>query len=283
MTKTNLYFPLYLRCKVRDIYDLGDSLLMVATDRISAFDVVIPTGIPYKGATLTELSRFWFNETNSIIANHLLDKDVPDQVRYRGMIVKKSKPLVIECIVRGYLAGSGWREYQKTGAVCGIKLPEGLRESDRLPQPIFTPSTKADQGHDINISFDEAARLVGDDIAAQVRDRSLELYEFAARRAEKNGIIIADTKFEFGMSDGKLMLIDEVLTPDSSRFWPMSDYEPGRSQKSFDKQYVRDYLSGLDWDKKPPAPELPENIVNETSRKYLEAYERITQKKPEFV
>jgi phosphoribosylaminoimidazole-succinocarboxamide synthase len=273
--------------KVRDIYDLGDRLLLVATDRISAFDVVMADPIPDKGRILTQISAFWFRHLADVTANHLISLDVQDfppacqpyaeLLAGRSMLVKKCRPLPIECIVRGYLAGSGWADYQKTGAVCGISLPPGLRESDRLPKPIFTPSTKAELGtHDENISFDQAVATIGPELAAQVRDLTLALYRRASAWAEPRGIIIADTKFEFGLADGQLLLIDEVLTPDSSRFWPQDDYAPGRSQKSYDKQYLRDYLESLTWNKQPPPPPLPPEVLANTRAKYLEALQAIT-------
>ena len=275
--------------KVREIFDLGDSLLLVATDRISAFDCVMPNGIPRKGEVLTQISYFWFAQTESFQPNHLLsraDEPLPenlkpfaDKIARRSMVVKKCQPLAIECVVRGYLAGSGWKEYQKSQTVCGIKLPSGLKESSELPEPIFTPATKAETGHDENISFDEARKIVGDDIAEQARAASLKIYNFARDYARQRGIIIADTKFEFGLFDGKLILIDEVLTPDSSRFWPADKYVPGKSQPSFDKQFVRDYLETLDWKKTPPGPKLPDDVVAKTSATYLEAYERLTGRK----
>ena len=276
--------------KVRDIYALDDErLLLVASDRISAFDVVLPTPIPDKGRVLTGLARYWFRETAAagIMPNHLLSTSVEglpaefasaaDELRGRSMVCRRAQVLPVELIVRGYLAGSGWKDYRATGAVCGIPLPGGLRESDRLPEPIFTPSTKADVGHDQNISFDEMVALVGAARAEEARAKALALYQFAARRAEPAGIIVADTKFEFGtLPDGELILIDEVLTPDSSRFWDTSTYEPGRAQDSFDKQYVRDYLETLDWAKTYPGPELPPEVVAGTRRRYAEAFERIT-------
>jgi phosphoribosylaminoimidazole-succinocarboxamide synthase len=272
--------------KVREIFDLGDALLFVATDRISAFDCVMPNGIPRKGEVLTQLSHFWFDRMAGIVPNHrlaLANDPLPpnlqphaDKLAKRSMIVKKAEPLSIECVVRGYLAGSGWKEYRNRQTVCGIKLPEGLVESSELPQPIFTPATKATTGHDININFDEAAKLVGADIAEQCRATSLKIYSQARDYARQRGIIIADTKFEFGIFEGQLILIDEVLTPDSSRFWPADLYRPGASQPSFDKQFVRDYLETLDWDKTPPAPELPPQVVSQTQAKYLEAFKRLT-------
>ena len=275
--------------KVREIFDLGDRLLLVATDRISAFDCIMPNGIPRKGEVLTQLSHFWFAQTESFQPNHLLSRPgepLPSslqpyaaQLAGRSMIVKKAQPLTIECVVRGYLAGSGWKEYREQQTVCGIKLPPGLKESSELPAPIFTPATKAESGHDINIPFTEAARMVGQERAEQVRAASVKLYRFARDHARRRGLIIADTKFEFGLLDGQLILIDEVLTPDSSRFWPADQYQPGASQPSFDKQFVRDYLETLTWDKTPPAPELPPDIVARTQAKYLEGYERLTGQK----
>jgi phosphoribosylaminoimidazole-succinocarboxamide synthase len=274
--------------KVREIFDLGDRLLLVASDRISAFDVIMPNGIPRKGEVLTQISHFWF-EKFSFVPNHLLAKagdPLPPNLQpfagklaRRSMIVKKAKPLAIECIVRGYLSGSGWKEYKKSQTVCGIPLPGGLTESAELPEPIFTPSTKAEAGHDENISFAEACKIVGTDLATQARDLSLKIYQAGRDYARQRGIIIADTKFEFGLSDGKLILIDEVMTPDSSRFWPADQYQPGKGQPSFDKQFVRDYLETLDWNKTPPGPVLPDDVVAKTSAKYLEAYERLTGRK----
>ncbi|MEN9575594.1 MAG: hypothetical protein RL514_3449 [Verrucomicrobiota bacterium] len=275
--------------KVREVFDLGDRLLFVATDRISAFDCILPNGIPRKGEVLTQISHFWFEQTQALVPNHLLAKandPLPPalqpfaaQLARRSMIVKKATPLTIECVVRGYLAGSGWKEYQRSQTVCGIKLPAGLTESAELPEPIFTPATKAETGHDENIPFETAAKLVGADIAARARDLSLRIYNFARDYARKRGIIIADTKFEFGLFEGELVLIDEVLTPDSSRFWPAAQFAPGKSQPSFDKQFVRDYLETLAWDKTAPAPALPPLIISRTQAKYLEAYERLTGKK----
>jgi len=276
--------------KVRDIFALDDTrLLLVASDRISAFDVVLPTAIPDKGRVLTGISRYWFRETAKagIMPNHLLSTDTAKlpgeyaeaaaELRGRAMICRRAEVLPVELIVRGYLAGSGWKDYGRTGAVCGIALPEGLRQSDRLPEPIFTPSTKAEVGHDQNISFDEMVALVGAERAEQARSMALALYKFAAAHAEPAGIILADTKFEFGIvGDGSMILIDEVLTPDSSRFWDASTYEPGRAQDSFDKQYVRDWLEAQPWDKTPPGPELPAEVVTGTRSRYIEAFERIT-------
>ncbi|MGC8742408.1 MAG: phosphoribosylaminoimidazolesuccinocarboxamide synthase [Verrucomicrobiia bacterium] len=275
--------------KVREIFDLGDRLLMVATDRISAFDVIMPNGIPDKGVILTQISNFWFNLTKSFQKNHLLEGDeamFPEKLRPyenklkgRSMIVRKCEPLKIECVVRGYLAGSGWKEYKYTQSVCGIKLPPGLVESSELAEPIFTPATKAESGHDENISFEQACEIVGDDVALRVREASLKIYKFARDYARERGIIIADTKFEFGICNGEIILIDELLTPDSSRFWPADKYKPGHSQPSFDKQFVRDYLETLRWNKQPPGPELPQEIVAKTRAKYIEAYERLTGSK----
>jgi phosphoribosylaminoimidazole-succinocarboxamide synthase len=279
---------LWRRGKVRDVYDLGERLLVVATDRISAFDVVLPTGIPLKGVVLTQLSLFWFRLLESLTPNHVVTGDVAeygptlapyrDQLEGRSMLVVKTDPFPVECVVRGYITGSGWKDYQATGAVCGIELPRGLRESDRLDPPIFTPATKAETGHDENISFEGMAGIVGAARAAELRDLSLEIYQRARAHAEGRGVILADTKFEFGTRDGRVVWIDEALTPDSSRFWSREDYEPGRSQPSYDKQYVRDYLESIRWDKRPPAPPLPDDVVDRTRAKYLEAYERITGK-----
>jgi len=275
--------------KVREIFDLGDRLLFVATDRISAFDCIMPNGIPHKGQVLTQISYFWFSQTESFQPNHLISRagdalpaslePFRSQLAGRSMIVKKAKPLAIECVVRGYLAGSGWKEYGASQTVCGVKLPPGLKESSELPEPIFTPATKAETGHDENISFEQAAHIVGKETAEKVRAASLKIYNTARDYALKKGLIIADTKFEFGVFENELILIDEVLTPDSSRFWPADQYQPGRGQPSFDKQFVRDYLETLDWDKSPPAPTLPPDVVARTESKYLEAYERLTGKK----
>lgn len=275
------------RGKVRDIYDLGDSLLIVATDRISAFDVVMEEPIPQKGKILTQISSFWFEATKDIIPNHLISTEVSDfppkcapykeLLEGRSMWVRKAKPLPVECIVRGYLAGSGWKDYLKTGAVCGQMLPPGMVESQRLPEPLFTPSTKAEGGaHDENITFQEAERIVGKELAGRVREVSLAIYQRGRQMAEAKGIIVADTKFEFGLLDGELILIDEVLTPDSSRFWPMEGYSPGGPQPSFDKQYLRDYLDSLGWDHNPPPPPLPAHVVERTREKYLEALFKLT-------
>jgi phosphoribosylaminoimidazole-succinocarboxamide synthase len=275
--------------KVREVFDLGDAFLFVATDRISAFDVVMPNGIPRKGEVLTQISHFWFDQTERLVPNHRLARagdplparlaPFADRLARRSMIVKKAKPLAIECVVRGYLAGSGWKEYRASRTVCGIPLPAGLLESGELPEPIFTPATKAETGHDENISFEAAKQIVGAEIAEQARALSLKIYQSARDYARQRGIIIADTKFEFGLLDGQLILIDEVLTPDSSRFWPADQYAPGRGQPSFDKQFVRDYLETLDWNKQPPGPVLPPDIVAKSQAKYLEAYERLTGRK----
>ena len=277
------------RGKVRDLYDLGDSLLIVSTDRLSAFDVVLPDGSPRKGEVLNKMALFWFGQVEDIMPNHIITADVNefpascrpyvDVLAGRSVVVKKAKPLPIECIVRGYLSGSGSKDYQKTGAICGISLPAGLRESEVLPEPIFTPSTKADVGeHDENISFDAVCAKIGSAMAAEVRRLAIAVYLRAREIAETKGIIIADTKMEFGTHDGRIILIDELLTPDSSRFWPMDAYEPGRSQNSFDKQFVRDYLLALDWNQKPPAPKLPADIIEKTSERYIEAYRRLAGK-----
>jgi phosphoribosylaminoimidazole-succinocarboxamide synthase len=281
------------RGKVRDIYDLGDSLLIVATDRLSAFDYVLGSGIPDKGKVLTQISTFWFNRTRSVVENHVLSTDVhdyPDEFRAdaalvagRSMLVRKTDPLPIECVARGYLSGSGWKDYTATGEVCGIRLPAGMQESDKLPQPIFTPATKAQTGHDINISDFEAAQLVGPAVLARARELTLALYSEGAAYAESRGIIVADTKFEFGLlpPDGRpdperLIVIDEVLTPDSSRFWPRDRYRAGGPQPSFDKQFVRDYLEAIKWNKRPPVPSLPDEVVAKTREKYLEVFRRLT-------
>jgi phosphoribosylaminoimidazole-succinocarboxamide synthase len=262
--------------KVRDIYDLGDELLFVATDRISAFDYVLGSGIPDKGKVLTQLSAFWFDRTRHIVPNHVVSTDVPE-FPGRAMRVRKTTPILIECVARGYLSGSGWKDYQAAGVVCGVALPAGLRESDRLPEPIFTPATKAASGHDINISEEEAGRVVGEALVTTLRDLTLKLYAFGAAHAERRGIILADTKFEFGLTDNKeIILIDEVMTPDSSRYWPSDQYVPGQAQPSFDKQFVRDYLERIRWNKQPPVPSLPDDVVMRTREKYLEAHRRLT-------
>jgi phosphoribosylaminoimidazole-succinocarboxamide synthase len=271
--------------KVREVFDLGETLLFVVTDRLSAFDVILPDPIPQKGAVLNQLSAFWFRRFHEI-DNHFVTTDFDefpkelqpfrDQLAGRSMIVRKTKPLTVECVVRGYLAGSGWKEYQKFQSVCGIKLPPGLKLASQLPEPIFTPSTKADEGHDENIDMKECARILGDEMARRVKDLSLEIYSRGREHAAQRGIIVADTKFEFGTVDGKLVLIDECLTPDSSRFWPKDQYVVGQSPPSYDKQFVRDYLETLAWDKTPPAPKLPAEVIEKTTAKYLEAYERLT-------
>jgi phosphoribosylaminoimidazole-succinocarboxamide synthase len=274
------------RGKVRDIYDLGENLLLVVTDRVSAFDVVLPNGIPEKGKVLTAISVFWFKMMEDFVSNHILAIDVKDFpqklrkysdiLRGRSLLVKKANVVPVECIVRGYLSGSGWKSYQKDGTVCGINLPAGLRESSKIESPIFTPSTKAEAGHDINISFDEVKEIIGESTAMKLKDLALKIYESARDFAENKGIIIADTKMEFGIYDNEIILIDELLTPDSSRFWSIKDYAPGRSQDSFDKQIVRDYLLTLDWDHTPPGPELPEDIVKKTSVRYQEILRILT-------
>jgi phosphoribosylaminoimidazole-succinocarboxamide synthase len=275
------------RGKVRDLFDLGDRLLLVATDRISAFDYVLGSGIPDKGKVLTQLSAFWFEHTAAIVGNHLLSTDMADLPAHlqphrdllqgRSMLVRKTQPLAIECVARGYLSGSGWKEYQAGGTVCGVSLPPGLQESDRLPAPIFTPATKASTGHDINITEAEAGALIGEALVAEVRTLTLALYTAGAAHAETRGIILADTKFEFGVTDaGDLILIDEVMTPDSSRYWPIDQYAPGGPQPSFDKQFVRDYLERIQWNKQPPVPSLPDDVVARTRDKYLEAFRRLT-------
>ena len=277
------------RGKVRDMYDLGETLLMVATDRISAFDVIMPDPVPEKGKILTQISLFWFDVMKPVISNHIISSNVDDypeickpyaeMLRDRSMLVKKAKPLPIECVVRGYISGSGWKSYQESGIVCGIKLPDGLQESEKLPEPIFTPSTKEEVGvHDVNINFEEAVKIVGRNLAEKVKEISLLIYKKGAELADKKGIIIADTKFEFGIFENDIILIDEILTPDSSRFWPKESYSPGQSQKSYDKQYLRDYLISINWDKLPPAPFLPKEVVKNTREKYLDALNLITGK-----
>jgi phosphoribosylaminoimidazole-succinocarboxamide synthase len=273
--------------KVRDIYESGDTLVFIATDRLSAFDYVLGSGIPDKGRVLTQLSAFWFEQTAHVVANHMLSLDVADfpgefhphadLLRGRSMLVRRTEPLPLECVARGYLSGSGWKEYQQTGSVCGIRLPAGLRESDRLPTPVFTPATKAVSGHDENISIQQAGAIVGEGLVSRLQRLTLDLYALGAAHAETCGIILADTKFEFGMGHhGELLLIDEVMTPDSSRYWPMDQYEPGRPQPSFDKQYVRDYLEAIGWNKQPPVPTLPSDVVARTRDKYIEAFRRLT-------
>jgi phosphoribosylaminoimidazole-succinocarboxamide synthase len=273
---------LHRRGKVRDVYEIGDQLLIVTTDRISAFDYVLGSGIPDKGKVLTQLSGFWFERMGDLVPHHLISMepaDFPeaarvhaDLLRGRTMLVRRTEPIQIECVARGYLSGSGWKEYQQTGSVCGVALPPGLRESERLPEPIFTPATKAESGHDENITEQEAGRLVGDTLVARLKALTLEIYRRGAEHAASKGIIVADTKFEFGLAGQELVLIDEVLTPDSSRFWPEAQYEPGRGQPSFDKQYVRDYLEEIRWNKQPPVPALPDDVVRRTREKYIEAF-----------
>jgi phosphoribosylaminoimidazole-succinocarboxamide synthase len=272
--------------KVREMFDLKEHLLMVATDRLSAFDVILPDPIPKKGEVLTQLSAFWFSQLQDVVENHLISSHIEDfpssldtfkeQLAGRSMLVRKCEPLPIECVVRGYLAGSGWKEYQANSTICGIQLASGMKEAEELAEPIFTPSTKATEGHDENINFQQTVELVGEEVAEQVRTLSLALYKRARNHAKERGIIICDTKFEFGLIGSKIILIDEALTPDSSRFWPADQYQPGTSQPSFDKQFVRDYLATLDWDKTPPGPQLPESIITATSQLYLEAYYRLT-------
>ena len=273
--------PLFKKGKVREVYDLGDRLLLVATDRISAFDYILPNGIPYKGKVLTGLSAFWFGYTKDIIENHFISADTGsygEGLEGRAMIVKKTEAFPVECVVRGYLAGSGWKEYKQKGSIGGLRIRPGYKEADRLEEPVFTPATKADSGHDENIDMKRCAVITGKEWAEKLKETSIKLYKKAHEYARQKGIIIADTKFEFGLLDGRLLLIDEALTPDSSRFWPREKYKPGRSQASFDKQFVRDYLESITWDKQPPVPELPQNIVGKTSRKYLDAYKYITGK-----
>jgi len=289
---TNLPLQKLSQGKVRDMYELDDKLLIVTTDRISAFDYVLPTPIPSKGICLTQISKFWFDFTKDIVPNHLYTTDFQDfpfslqpfkdQLEHRSMLVKKTQVIPVECIVRGYLSGSAWKSYQHDHTVCGIQLSSGLQESDQFDEPLFTPSTKAESGHDINISYEKMKKLVGNDIAEQLQQYSLTLYTTAVNYAKTRGIIIADTKFEFGIYDNKVILIDEILTPDSSRFWPADQYKPGQAQPSFDKQFVRDYLNSTGWDKNSSPPSLPDNIIQETTRKYQEAYEKITLKKFSF-
>jgi phosphoribosylaminoimidazole-succinocarboxamide synthase len=286
LLQTTLPLPLAGRGKVRDIYDLGEHLLFIATDRISAFDCVLGSGIPCKGQVLTQMSLFWFEFLQDTIATHLVTADADQYpevltpyrqiLQGRSMLVKRAEMIQVECVARGYLAGSGWKEYQAEGSACGIPLPLGLRDGDRLPEPIFTPATKAQSGHDINVPFDYVVNMIGEELGRRLRDTTLSIYSKAAKYALDRGIILADTKFEFGFVNGQLVLADEVLTPDSSRWWPADTYRPGGPQPSFDKQYVRDYLETLPWDKKPPAPALPEEVVRKTSEKYQEAYTRLT-------
>lgn len=282
--------PVFVKGKVRDVYEVGpDMLLMMVTDRISAFDVVFDDLIPNKGKVLNGISEFWFDFCRDIIGNHVVTTDVSEypmglskykeELQGRSMLVKKVKMVEAECIVRGYLEGSGLKDYKATGKISGITLPKGLKQADRLPEPIFTPSTKAREGHDMNVSYEYVKQQIGEDLAARLKEKSIELYKKASEYALTRGIIIADTKFEFGMLDGELVIADEMFTPDSSRFWELSEYEPGRAQKSFDKQFLREYLETLDWNKQPPAPKLPQDVIEKTSAKYVEAYERITGKK----
>ena len=282
---------LFNRGKVRDMYEMGPNLIIVATDRISAYDSVLGSGIPWKGKVLTKLTLFWLDYLRDLTANHLVTADVremgPQAARHeatlagRSMLVKRAEVIPIECVVRGYLAGSGWRSYKETGSVCGLELPPGLREADKLPEPLFTPATKAQSGHDENISIEQASELVGEGLARELRNRSLSIYHKASTYAESRGVIISDTKFEWGLCDGELTLIDEVLTPDSSRFWPVETYRPGTSQFSYDKQYVRDWLDASGWDREPPAPPLPEDVVRKTAERYLKACEALTGELPD--
>ena len=274
LLETDLSLPIFKRGKVRDVYDLEKRLLIVSTDRISAFDVVLPNGVPHKGEALNRLSVYWFNQTKNIIPNHILDV-----VNTRMVLVKKTEPIKIEFVIRGYLYGSAWERYREGKPVCGIELPPGLREAEKLPEPILTPTTKAEVGHDIEMTKDGVAKKIGRDVAEEIEETCLRIYERASKRAEVNGILVADTKVEFGLCDGELLLIDELFTPDSSRFGPSEKYEVGRNQFSFDKQYVRDYLTSLDWNKQPPAPSLPDHVIIETSKKYVGAYERLTGRK----
>jgi len=279
---------LHRRGKVRDVYEVGNDLLIIATDRISAFDYVLGSGIPDKGKVLTQLSAFWFERMGDLVAHHVLATEVEAMpasvqrhaavVQGRSMLVRKTEPVPVECVARGYLSGSGWKEYQQTGAVCGVKLPAGLKESDRLPEPIFTPATKADSGHDINISEEEAGRIVGTDLIAKLKALTLEIYSRGVDHAATKGIIIADTKFEFGLVGNEIILIDEVLTPDSSRFWPQDQYQPGHGQPSYDKQFVRDYLEEIRWNKQPPVPSLPEDVIRRTREKYVDAYRLLSDR-----
>ena len=272
--ETNLPLPIFKRGKVRDVYDLGDRLLIVSTDRISAFDIVLPNAIPHKGEALNRLSVHWFNKTKDIIPNHILDVVDP-----RTVLTKKADPIKIEFVVRGYLYGSAWKSYKEGKSICGIRLPSGLKKAEKLPDPILTPTTKAEIGHDVTMTKKDVTRRIGREATKKVEEVCLKLYERASGKAEKNGIIVADTKFEFGFCKGELLLIDEIITPDSSRFWPLDKYKVGESQVSFDKQYVRDYLESIGWNKQPPAPNLPNHVIRETSKKYIEAYEKLTERK----
>jgi len=292
VTKTNLPLDVFKKGKVRDVYTTNDKLLLIVTDRISAFDFVLNEPIPKKGICLTQISKFWFDYFKNTIPSHMLTDDVSkfpkeleeykDQLNGRSMLVKKAEVFPIECIVRGYISGSAWKSYQKDGTVCGIKLPEGLKESDKFKEPLFTPSTKADTGHDINISYEKMVEIVGEENAEKMKELSLKIYKQGSDFARKKGIIIADTKFEFGKMGDEIILVDEILTPDSSRFWPAELYEPGKSQRSFDKQFVRDYLSSTGWDKNSAPPNLPKDVIKETQNKYIEAYEKITGEKFNF-
>jgi phosphoribosylaminoimidazole-succinocarboxamide synthase len=272
--ETNLPFPLFKRGKVRDLYDLGKRLLIVSTDRISAFDVVLPNGVPHKGEALNRLSVYWFSQTENIVPNHILDVVDP-----RTVLVRKTETIKIEFVIRGYLYGSAWERYKKGKPICGINLPQGLRKAEKLPEPILTPTTKADVGHDIEMTKGDVAKEIGRDVAEEIEEACLKIYEVTSEKAEANGILVADTKVEFGFYNGEPTLIDELFTPDSSRFWSLEKYEVGRDPFSFDKQYVRDYLNSLDWNKQPPAPSLPDHVILETSKKYIEAYERLTGRK----
>jgi len=274
LLETNLPFAVFKKGKVRDVYDLDKRLLIISTDRISAFDVVLPNGVPHKGEALNRLSVYWFNQTKNIVPNHILDV-----VDTRIVLAKKTEPIKIEFVIRGYLYGSAWERYREGKPICGIKLPPGLRKAEKLPEPILTPTTKAETGHDIEITIGAFVKKIGSDVADEIEETCLRIYEKTSKRAEASGIIVADTKVEFGFYNEELLLIDEIFTPDSSRFWPSEKYEVGKDQFSFDKQYVRDYLDSLDWDKNPPAPNLPDHVILETSRKYVEAYERLTGRK----
>ena len=292
VTQTDLPLKTFKKGKVRDVYETDDSLLLIVTDRISAFDYVLHEPIPFKGICLTQISKFWFDFFKDTVPSHVISTDIadfPEELKEhtgilngRSMLVKKAKVFPIECIVRGYISGSAWKSYQKDGTVCGIKLPKGLKESDKFDEPLFTPSTKAESGHDINISFEKMEELIGDEDAEKIREQSIKIYKEGAKYTLSKGIIIADTKFEFGKIGDEIILVDELLTPDSSRFWPADLYEPGKSQPSFDKQYVRDYLTSTGWDKNSDPPHLPENVIAETKNKYQEAYERVTGKKFKF-
>jgi phosphoribosylaminoimidazole-succinocarboxamide synthase len=274
LIESNLNLPLFKRGKVRDLYDKGDKLLIVSTDRLSAFDVILPNGIPYKGEAINKLSLYWFNETKGIIPNHFLEVVDP-----RTIIVKKTKPIKVEFVVRGYLYGGAWEKYKNGKPICGINFPSNMKKAEKLPQPVLTPTTKADKGHDLELKGDNLLKLITKDILKEIRETSFKIYEKASKKAESNGIIIADTKFEFGLLGDEVILIDEILTPDSSRFWSKEKYEIGKNQFSFDKQYVRDYLISINWNKQPPAPTIPQHVILETSKKYIEAYERLSGSK----